>query len=120
LRGGNGGPKAVLEAAAEKLVEPIEAPPGKRLLQASMVLADLVLLAFVARLIFIANGPMGFIQNALCVLALMTGAWLSCLALWLGAKSRSGIPNPPAPPADAAKIQAPTPNIRSTVAPSPN
>jgi hypothetical protein len=83
LRGGNGTPQAALEADAEQPAQPAAAPPGKRLLQASLVLADLLLLVFVTRLILAAHGPMGIIQLGLCVLALMVGAWLSCLALWL-------------------------------------
>jgi hypothetical protein len=52
----------------------------KRLLQASLLLADLVLCALAVRVV--RHGPLGFLGIAICVLALALGAWLTCLALW--------------------------------------
>ena len=86
LRGGNGDPKEqkfpdesppidseVLAAAARK----------RKLIQVSMFLADVVVLGLVGRLAFVSHGHFGFVEFTLCVLALVIGAWISCLALWL-------------------------------------
>jgi len=43
---------------------------------------ELLLFALAARLVFTANGHFGFLEIALCVIAVGMGAWLSCLALW--------------------------------------
>jgi hypothetical protein len=43
--------------------------------------ADLLLLALAARLVS-AKGHIGFVEVALCVVALGLGAWLTCLAIW--------------------------------------
>ena len=58
-----------------------------RLLQASLVLADLLLLGLVARLAFKPGVPLKFVELVLGFLAILTGAWLSCLALWLESKT---------------------------------
>jgi hypothetical protein len=82
LRGGNGEAKA----QSSEVDDPIRkqaAERRKNLVQVSLVLADLLLLAVVARLAFVSNGQFGFIEVMLCILALAIGAWLSCLALWL-------------------------------------
>ncbi len=55
----------------------------KRLIQFSLVVADLLLFGLAALLIVKAGGRLGFIEIAVSVLALALGAWLSCLAIWL-------------------------------------
>jgi ABC-type tungstate transport system substrate-binding protein len=55
----------------------------RRLVQASLFLADLFLAALIVGLLLKIRGPLGFLALALCVLALALGAWLTCLALWL-------------------------------------
>ena len=57
-------------------------PARSRAVQISLIVADALLLALAARLVFKANGHLGFIEITLCVVALGLGAWLSCLALW--------------------------------------
>jgi hypothetical protein len=52
----------------------------KRLLRASLLLADLVLFVMAAR--GMRHRPVGVGGIALCVLAVALGAWLTCLALW--------------------------------------
>ncbi len=99
LRGSNGGSKLENDAAkpralgepptpeAELQAQP-ESPPAaptsrpRRKVRVSLVLADLLFLGLAARLIFKPGGPNGFIEMALCALALLVGAWLSWLALW--------------------------------------
>lgn len=84
LSGGNGADKPS-SSAAPAAQEPLPPAPlrGKRLLQTSLFLADLLLLGLTMWLIFKTQGPFGFIGTALCVVAVILGAWLSCLALWL-------------------------------------
>lgn len=82
LRGGNGHAKPQT-SAEEDPVRKQAAGRRKKLVQASLVLADLSLLALVARLAFASHGRFGFLEVSLCVVALAIGAWLSCLALWL-------------------------------------
>ena len=84
LRGGNGGPKP--EDQPQEPLPPPAAPEavlGKRWLRASLWLADMLLLGLAGRLVFQAGGTFGFLEIALCVVAVLLGAWLSCLALWL-------------------------------------
>ena len=52
-----------------------------RAVRISLVVADLLLLALAARLVS-AKGHIGFVEVALCVVALGLGAWLTCLAIW--------------------------------------
>jgi len=54
----------------------------RRLLQISMGLADLVLVALAAGLV-LRKGTFGPLEILLCVLAVGLGAWLACLCLWL-------------------------------------
>src|SRR5262245_32175017 len=61
-------------AATKKLATPNSA------VRISLVLADLLLLVLAARLVVKAKGHVGFLEIALCVVALGLGAWLSCLA----------------------------------------
>jgi hypothetical protein len=56
---------------------------GKRLLKGSLILADLLLLGLVIYLVFRSHGTFGFVEISLCVIAVMMGSWLTCLALWL-------------------------------------
>jgi hypothetical protein len=55
----------------------------RKLIQASMFIADILLIVLVARLAFVSHGHFGLVEAALCILALAIGAWLSCLALWM-------------------------------------
>jgi hypothetical protein len=55
----------------------------KRVLRASLIVADVLLVGLAARMVFKSGGHFGFIETALCVVALLIGAWLACLALWL-------------------------------------
>jgi hypothetical protein len=86
LRGGNGGAKG--EEGSEDLdrkdAENAAARSRKRkLVQASLVIADVLLIVLVVRLAFVSHGHLGFFEIVLCILALSIGAWLSCLALWM-------------------------------------
>jgi hypothetical protein len=84
LRGGNGESKE--KPAADQPVsdaERLAAARKKKLVQASMFIADLLLMALIARLAFVSHGHFGFFEVTLCVLALAIGAWLSCLAIWM-------------------------------------
>jgi hypothetical protein len=85
LRGGN-------DRAEER--QPADQPPvdleilaasarKRKLIQATMIVADLILVLLVTRLAFISHGSFGFFEVVLCILALAIGAWLSCLALWM-------------------------------------
>lgn len=55
----------------------------KRLLQVSLVMADVMLLGVILRFLLQTHQPLGFSGLSLGLLALTLGAWLSCLALWL-------------------------------------
>ena len=55
----------------------------KRLVQFSLVVADLLLFGLATLLIVNAGGHLGFVEIAVSVLALALGAWLSCLAIWI-------------------------------------
>ncbi len=54
-----------------------------RLLQISLWVADLLLLGAATRLALNHRGAFGALDIALCVGAVLTGAWLACLACWL-------------------------------------
>lgn len=75
LRGGNG--------EAEEPAKAQAAARNRKMVQASLVVTDLLLIGLVARLAFISEGRFGFVEVCLCILALAIGAWLSCLALWM-------------------------------------
>jgi len=84
IRGGNGEakePKPADKSPAE------ECRPARRrsriLIQASLFVADLLVIGLVARLALVSHGRFGVIEVVLSILALTVGAWLSCLALWL-------------------------------------
>jgi hypothetical protein len=53
---------------------------GLKLIQVSLLLADLLLVALAVRLVVKGDGPLGFMGAALCVLAMALGAWLFWLA----------------------------------------
>jgi hypothetical protein len=55
----------------------------KVLLRISLVLADALLVFLAVRLVVLAHGPLDFLGVALCVAAVIAGAWLSCLAFLL-------------------------------------
>jgi hypothetical protein len=79
LRGANGTPKAARtdedsQGGRQRNFQ------WKRLIQLSLCLADLVLLGLAARLALKANGPMGGTDLTFCVIALVLGAGLTCLA----------------------------------------
>ena len=82
LRGGNGEGKEPTNKA--ETAEDLAARARKRMLiQASLFVADILVIGLVARLAFVSHGKFGVIEVALSILALALGAWLSCLALWL-------------------------------------
>ena len=84
LRRDNGGPKP--EDQPQEPPLPPAAPErqnGRRWLRTSLWLADALLLGLAARLVFQAGRSFGFLEAALCVVAVLLGAWLSCQALWL-------------------------------------
>jgi len=74
-------------AGPEALPEPRVSTPGlrrgKRLLKGSLILADLLLLGLAIYLVFRSQGTFGFVEVTLCVIAVVMGSWLTCLALWL-------------------------------------
>lgn len=83
IRGGNGdakSPEPKSKADTENLAA---ANQKKRLIQPSLVVADLLLISLITRLAFASHGHFGFFETTLCILALVIGAWLTCLALWL-------------------------------------
>jgi hypothetical protein len=59
-------------------------PRGLKLIRLSLLLADVLLVALAVRLVVRADGPLGFIGAALCVLAMALGAWLFWLASRVG------------------------------------
>jgi hypothetical protein len=86
LRGGNGAPKGEGETTAS-LDRPAPKKVGwKRIVQVSLFFADLLLLGLAARLALKARGSLGITDLTLCVLALVLGAALTCLALWLNTR----------------------------------
>ncbi len=67
-------------------VHPEHPPVPKRqrvLLKSTLVFADVLLVALAGWLVFGPNQHIGLFQIALAVVALATGAWLACVALWL-------------------------------------
>ena len=96
LRVGNGGPKPETQSPhgtppsqSEPPVSPGAARRGKWVLRVSLFAADALLLGLAARLVFKSSGPLSFLETALCVVAVMMGAWLSCLALcWAWKKAK--------------------------------
>jgi len=86
LRGGNGENNGPHPAGKSQLVEEEDSARRTRnrvLIQASLFVADLLVIGLVARLAFVSHGKFGLVEVALSILALAGGAWLSCLALWL-------------------------------------
>jgi hypothetical protein len=80
LRGGNGESK---EPESEVAEDPAGRARKRLLIQASLFVADILVIGLVARLAFVSHGHFGLIEVVLSILALAIGAWLSCLALWL-------------------------------------
>jgi len=80
LRGGNGEGK---EPEPEVAEDRARRARNRMLIQASLFVADLLVIGLVARLAFVSHGKFGLIEVVLSILALAIGAWLSCLALWL-------------------------------------
>jgi hypothetical protein len=82
LSGGNGHAKdqQPAPADAQNLATAVR---KRKLIQASMFIADSLLIGLVARLAFVSHGHFGLVEVALCTLAVAIGAWLSCLALWM-------------------------------------
>jgi hypothetical protein len=52
-------------------------------MRVSLVLADVVMIGLVARMAFRNTEPLGALELTLCILAMLLGAWLACLALWV-------------------------------------
>ena len=64
---------------------PMAAPQSllrKTWVRLSLFGADLLLLALAVHLVLRAHGRVGWLEIALCIVAVGMGAWLSCLALW--------------------------------------
>ena len=81
LSGGNGHTKnQPAPADAQNLATAVR---KRKLIQASLFIADILLIGLVARLVFVSHGHFGLVEVALCILAMAIGAWLSCLALWM-------------------------------------
>ena len=86
LRGTAPKPAEEVKTPAEPKPNGAPAQPARpatknRAIRVSLVVADLLLLALAARLVS-AKGHIGFVEVALCVVALGLGAWLTCLAIW--------------------------------------
>ena len=79
LRGGNGTPKGADQSENSQIISHRNAR-WKKLIQISLILADLVLLGLAGRLALKANGPLGSTDLAFCIIALVLGAGLTCLA----------------------------------------
>ena len=80
------------EEPAEKIEEQVRPQPVKpqsellsvkRLLQVSLVLADVLLVCLATLIALSVPGQLGAIGVTLCIVAFVVGAWLSCLALRL-------------------------------------
>jgi len=82
LRGGNGGPKAANEGESHAQISGTRGS-WKRVVQMSLVLADLLLFGLAARILLRASRPLGPGDLTLCIIAVSLGAGLTCLALWL-------------------------------------
>jgi hypothetical protein len=63
--------------------EPHKPSPGRAMLKVSLMLADF-LLVLLAGCLALRKGSFGFLEISLCVVALVLGAWLTCLAIWVG------------------------------------
>ena len=83
LRGANGFRKTQNESEAEAKLAQRQATPQKRLIQAALVGSDVLLLGLAARLAWKVSGPLDVGDLTLCLVALILGAALSCLAFWL-------------------------------------
>lgn len=55
----------------------------RRLVQGSLIGTDAFLAGIAAYLAFSNKHPFGFIEAMVCLLAILAGCWLTCLALWL-------------------------------------
>jgi hypothetical protein len=82
LQGGNGA-----EAKAEPKLEtpPVPSPEMRQrplLIRGSLLIADGLLVGLAVRLVTRNGGHLGFAGIALCILAFLVGAWLTCLAIW--------------------------------------
>jgi len=82
LRGGNEPQKSKTQSESETRSRGPKITQT-RLLQAALVAGDALLLGLVARLVLLKGGPLETSDLVLCLLALILGAGLTCLALWL-------------------------------------
>jgi len=88
LRGGNGTQRSNGQSEAQQAPKEAARFPGKRALQLSLIAADIVLCALVGRLAFTSHHHLSSTDLLFCMLALVAGAWLSCVALWLEDRSQ--------------------------------
>jgi hypothetical protein len=79
LRGGNGTPKSANSSENSQSLGQRNFR-WKKLIQISLILADLALLGLAARLALKANGQLGGTDLTFCIIALVLGAGLTCLA----------------------------------------
>ncbi len=84
LRGAGSSPKSG-DAQPESKLElyPLHRQSGRRLLRISLVVADVLLVGLAVFLVRQMPRPLGFGGIVLCAAAMVIGAWLACLALWL-------------------------------------
>ena len=87
LRGGKSSETPTTEATDEAAnLVPTHARQT-RLIQCSLIAADLLLVGLAALIVFKRTAPLGFVEALLCFAAVALGAWLSCLAVMLDTES---------------------------------
>ena len=86
------GMAVLLRRTDEAPKESEQAPPSKtqesdrkvkRVLRLVLFLGDFLLLAMTAQMMYSSPGPLGAGQILVCLVALLVGAWMACMALWL-------------------------------------
>lgn len=72
-------------SASSRIRDPLDPDElaTRRLYQASLLLADLVLLSLATWLVVSSEKPLGVLEVAGTVLVFLLGAWLACLAFWM-------------------------------------
>lgn len=87
LRGGKPAETQAVEATAAPAKFDSSHLQRTRVIQCSLIVADLLLVGLAALIVFKRTVPLGMGEALLCFAAVSLGAWLSCLAVMLGSQA---------------------------------
>ncbi len=87
LRGGKPADASAMDATVAPADFVSSHPQRTRMIQCSLISADLLLVGLAALIVFKRTAPLGLGEALLCFAAVSLGAWLSCLAVMLDSEA---------------------------------